>query len=132
MRREPTPAERKLWSALRNWQVDGLKFRRQVPIGPYIADFFCPTARLIVEVDGDTHGKPNHDLRRDRWMHAQGLRVLRVWNNEVLSTLDGVLQHIRDAVRTAPLPPTPSRKGRGSKAAELAPSPCGRGLGEGS
>jgi very-short-patch-repair endonuclease len=119
MRPEPTPPEQKLWYALRRRQVDGLKFRRQVPVGPFIADFYCPPARLVVEVDGATHSDSATDESRDAWMHAQGLRVLRVWNNDVMGNLEGVLAIIRAAARE-PLPPTlvcfaaQARKGRGS------------------
>jgi very-short-patch-repair endonuclease len=132
MRRQPTPSERKLWFALRNWQVDGLKFRRQVLIGPYIADFFCPAARLVIEVDGATHAGSETDPRRDQWMRAQGLRVLRVWNNEVMGNLEGVLEIIRAAARE-PLPPAPSRKGRGRRFARSSSPPplAGGGRGEG-
>ena len=111
MRHEPTQGEAALWRALRTRQLDHVKFRRQQPIGPFIADFFCPAARLVVEIDGITHIDPGADARRDRWMQAQGLRVLRFTSAEVAGNLDGVLGAIRDAV--GPLPPTPSRKGRG-------------------
>ena len=113
LRRHATPAERALWQALRNWQLGGIRFRRQVPIGPYIADFFCPPAHLVVEVDGATHADSRTDPARDRWMAAQGLRVLRVWNNDVLGNMEGVLAVIREAAgpgmpraprRSSPLP----------------------------
>jgi len=110
MRRSPTRAERMLWRSLRAGQIDGLKFRRQTPIGLFIADFFCPSARLVIEVDGITHDDP----RRDAWMRQQGLRVLRVWDDDVIWNRDGVLQIVR-AIALRPLPPTPSRKGRGSR-----------------
>ncbi len=101
MRREPTRGEAMLWRALRTRQIDGLKFRRQAPIGPYIADFFCPSARLVVEIDGATHTDPAADAARDRWMRAQGLRVLRFWSDDVGGNLDGVLERIRQ-VATGP------------------------------
>jgi very-short-patch-repair endonuclease len=113
MRREPTPAERVLWKALRDKQLHGLKFRRQVPLGPYIVDFYCSTARLVVEVDGVVHADSTTDPARDEWLRARGLRVLRFWNDEVLKNIDGVLIVIAETTR-GPLPPTPSRKGRGS------------------
>jgi very-short-patch-repair endonuclease len=75
-------------------------------------DFFCPSARLVVEVDGWTHAEPEVDRARDGWLRAQGLRVLRIWNNEVMANRGGVLEVIRAAARETP-PPTPSRKGRG-------------------
>ena len=96
MRRDPTRGEARLWRALRTRQIDGLKFRRQAPIGPYIADFFCPTARLVVEIDGATHTDLAADAARDRWMHAQGLVVLRFWGDDVADNLDGVLARIRE------------------------------------
>ncbi len=95
MRRYPTPQENALWLALRNRQLGGVKFRRQVAMGGYIADFYCPAARLVVEVDGATHADSAADSRRDAWMRGQGLRVLRVWNNDVSSNLSGVLEQIR-------------------------------------
>jgi len=113
MRREPTPAERVLWKALRDKQLHGLKFRRQVPLGPYIVDFYCSAARLVVEVDGVVHADSTTDLVRDEWLRAQGLYVLRFWNDEVLKDIDGVLIVIAGTSR-GPLPPAPSRKGRGS------------------
>ena len=81
---------------MRTRQIDGLKFRRQVPIGPFIADFFCPAMRLVVEVDGATHTDPMSDGARDRWMHAQGSVVLRFWGDDVADNLDGVLAQIRE------------------------------------
>jgi len=106
MRRSPTPAECALWHALRRRQIGGMKFRRQAPIGPFIVDFYCPPARLVVEVDGETHAESVTDPARDSWLRAQGLRVLRFWNNEVLGNLDGMLSTIFDAVRaTRPLTP---------------------------
>ena len=113
MRREPTPAERVLWKALRDKQLHGFKFRRQVPLGPYIVDFYCPAARLVVEVDGVVHADSQTDPTRDEWLRGQGLCVLRFWNDEVLRNVDGVLTVIAETMR-GPLPPAPSRKGRGS------------------
>jgi very-short-patch-repair endonuclease len=112
-----TDAERKLWLALRAHRLNGLSFRRQVPVGPYIVDFVCHDARLIVEVDGGQHADSVADQRRDAWLESAGYRVLRFWNNEVLGNLDGVLSQIVDAAGTkepTPLPaaappPSPSR-----------------------
>ncbi len=100
LRRNQTRAEAKLWSALRNRQLAGLKFRRQVPLGPYVVDFFCTSASLVVEVDGGQHGVPDgrsQDARRTRWLESQGYRVIRFWTNEVSETLEGVLAVIREA-----------------------------------
>ncbi len=86
-----TEAERKLWFALRDRRFAGFKFRRQVPIDRFIADFVCFEARLVIEVDGSQHAGSMQDRWRDRWFAANGFRVLRFWNNEVLSNLEGVL-----------------------------------------
>ena len=78
----------------------GLKFRRQVPLGPYVVDFFCLSVSLVVEVDGGQHGVADgrsQDARRTRWLEAQGYRVMRFWNNEVSDNLEGVLAVILEA-----------------------------------
>ena len=108
LRRNATVAEIRLWSRLRRKQLEGFRFRRQHPLGSYIVDFFCPEARLIVEVDGGQHGEENaHDARRTKWLEARGYRVVRFWNNEVLSNTDGVLTTILFALRAWP-PSLPS------------------------
>ena len=91
LRTRMTDAERKLWFALRDRRFARFKFRRQVPIGPFIADFVCFEARVVIEVDGGQHAESLQDQRRDRWLAANRFRVLRFWNNEVLSNLEGVL-----------------------------------------
>ncbi len=93
MRKEMTAAERALWYALRDRRFMGLKVRRQVPIGPYIADFYCADHRLIIEADGSGHGSLR-DLRRDQWLAAQGFRILRLWNRDILMNLPGCLDAI--------------------------------------
>jgi len=93
MRREKGRAERKLWYKLRGLNRQGFQFRQQAPIGPYIADFCDHTAKLIVEVDGAQHGESQglaSDKRRTRWLESQGYRVLRFWNNDVLTNISGV------------------------------------------
>jgi len=88
-----TPAERKLWHALKAHRFQGLHIRRQVPMGPYVADFICHAARIVIEVDGSQHGYDRHikrDQVRDAWFDARGYRVLRFWNHEVLTGLDSV------------------------------------------
>jgi very-short-patch-repair endonuclease len=105
LRRQLTDAERKLWSALRNRQLDGAKFRRQQPIGPFIADFVCQERRLIVEADGGQHAESTADDRRTAFRESKGYRVLRFWNNDILSNLDGVAEVIAAALST----PHPAR-----------------------
>jgi very-short-patch-repair endonuclease len=123
MRQDCTRAEQLLWYRLRTERLNGLKFRRQVPIGPYIADFFCPSARLVVEVDGATHVDRRTDTQRDAWMESQGLRVIRFWNDEVTNNLEGVLRAIELAAdcptgeipETPTPPPSPLPQGEGEK-----------------
>jgi very-short-patch-repair endonuclease len=91
LRARMTDAECKLWFALRDRRFAAFKFRRQVPVGPFIADFVCYNARVIVEVDGGQHSASQSDQRRDRWLVANDFQVLRFWNNDVLRNLDGVL-----------------------------------------
>jgi very-short-patch-repair endonuclease len=101
LRRQLTDAERKLWSILRKRQLDGLRFRRQVPIGPYIADFVCLEQRLIIEVDGGQHAvATEEDAVRTDWLRAQDFRVIRFWNNDVLGNPDGIHEAICDVIRT--------------------------------
>ena len=104
LRRRMTDAELILWSRLRARQLDGFKFRRQHPVAPYIADFACVEAKLIVELDGDTHGTPKelaHDARRSAFLEAAGWTVIRAFNVDVYRNLDGVLTQISDALHTA-------------------------------
>ena len=97
-RRAMTPPEARLWVRLRNRALDGLKFRRQHPIGPYVLDFYCAEAKLAVEVDGAGHSHPDrieHDRRRTAWLERRGLAVFRIAAEEVRINLDGVLTSIR-------------------------------------
>jgi len=97
LREDFTLAEQKIWAHLRRKHVVGLKFRRQQPIGPYIVDFFCPAAGLIIEVDGDTHAdKEQHDAARTRWLEGEGYRVIRFVNSEVHRHLNLVLERISE------------------------------------
>jgi very-short-patch-repair endonuclease len=115
LRRSLTDAERKLWFAPRDRRFANYKFRRQVPIGPYVADFLCYGPRLLIEVDGGQHAESVRDQRRDRWFNDNGFRVLRFWNNEVLGNLEGVLTLILTELGDAP--PHPARlRGRPSPA----------------
>ena len=94
MRANETSAEQKLWGALRNRQLGGLKFSRQISIAPFFADFVCRDLKLIVEVDGATHSTPDElakDSARDAVLAAKGYRVFRVHNDELYNNLDGVL-----------------------------------------
>ena len=102
LRQKMTNAEKRLWSLVRNNRL-GLKFRRQVPFGPYIADFFCFSAKLVVELDGSQHYRAEdkeYDTRRDEYLEAHGLTVLRFSNKEFLANQDGVCQIIRERVRS--------------------------------
>ena len=99
MRREMTEAELKLWSILRNRALVGVKFRRQVPIGNYIADFCCLDRRLIVELDGGQHAEQEAaDALRSRFLSGKGFRVLRFWNDQVLSGSEFVVAEILAAI----------------------------------
>lgn len=101
LRREQTDAEKTLWMKLRDKQLEGVKFRRQQPIGPYIVDFVSFGRRLIIEIDGGQHDEENvraKDERRTAWLEERGYRILRFWNNEVLIDLEGVLERIKEAL----------------------------------
>ncbi len=117
LRTTPTDAEIRLWSYLRRKQLDGFRFRRQQPIGPYIVDFFCPAAKLIIEVDGGQHAvREKADASRTRWLEERGYRVVRFWNNEVLANTDGVIWAILEAWRAYPPPYPPPQGGGGGTA----------------
>jgi very-short-patch-repair endonuclease len=108
LRSTMTDAEERLWMRLRGDQISGHRFRRQVPIGPYVLDFACRKARLAIEVDGGQHATASleHD-RRTAWLTSRGYRVLRFWNNQVLTEMDAVLESIRTALGAQQ---SPSRK----------------------
>ena len=108
LRSHMTESEYALWRHLRARRLNGEKFRRQQPIGPYVVDFVHFGARLIVEVDGGQHNDAPRDEKRDNWLREQGFTVMRFWNNEIMSNLDGVLATIMDAVTESPLSPGPS------------------------
>ena len=115
LRRELTDAERKLWGLLRSRQLNGAKFRRQQPIGPFIVDFVCLDRRLVVEADGGQHSGSKRDQQRDAWLSSRGYRLLRFWNRDILGNPDGVICVIADALiaphpaQAAPESPSPSR-----------------------
>src|SRR5262245_60535502 len=100
LRRTMTRAETLLWRYLKAGHLDGLQFRRQVPMRNYIADFVCHAARLVIELDGESHdfeSRQRDDARRDAWLRSQGFAVLRFTNDDVLGNLSGVLESIREA-----------------------------------
>ena len=98
LRGAQTDAERKIWFALRDRRLGGFKFVRQEAIGPYVAHFVCREKRLIIELDGGQHADNPRDVIRDAYLMQEGYRVLRFWNNDVLSNRDGVLLTILDAL----------------------------------
>jgi len=95
LRVDQTNAETVLWNRIRNRQIDGYKFVRQVPILGYICDFVCRERRLVIEVDGGQHNESAADAIRDRRLMDEGYRVLRFWNNDVLGNIEGVLMTIQ-------------------------------------
>ena len=116
LRSQQTEAERRLRYHVRAHRLMGLKFKRQKPIGPYIADFICDEYNLIVELDGSQHqDSSEYDCYRDAWLREQGFTVLRFWNNDVMQQTEVVLEAIRLAVE-CPLSPDPSpARGRGER-----------------
>ena len=117
LRNNPTAAEVKLWTLLRNRQSAGTRFNRQVPIGPYICDFVARTARLIIEGDGGQHAiHQNSDAVRSDYLRAQGYSLIRFWNNEVLENMEGVAVAIKQSLMDRPSPsPSRLREGRNKK-----------------
>ena len=99
LRKVMTDAERKLWSLLRNRKLTGLKFRRQVPVGPYVADFLSFQARLIIEADGGQHADSLRDAERDAWFRHQGFTVIRYWNSDILTNPDAILATLLERAR---------------------------------
>ena len=105
LRRTATPAEQALWKVLRNRALVGAKFRRQPPLGPFILDFFCSEAALVVEADGAPHfPRPARDLARDRWRRAIGGSILRIPTRDILDHPDRTLRRIRARLALSPLP----------------------------
>jgi very-short-patch-repair endonuclease len=122
LRQRMTRAETLLWRYIKAHRIEGLGFRRQVPLGDYIADFVCHSGRVIVELDGESHdfeSRRKIDRRRDAWFESQGYAVLRFTNDQVLRELEGVVHVIRETVctRRADPPPCPSpTRGEGTRA----------------
>lgn len=102
MRRIPTDAEARLWAVLRSRQLQNFKFRRQHPVGPYIADFAYIAQRMIVEADGGQHAENSDDARRTAALESWGWQVLRFWNTDILSNTEGVLTAILQALQEKP------------------------------
>ena len=115
LRRRQTDAERRLWARLRDRRLFGVKFVRQMPVGPYVVDFCCRERKLIVELDGGQHAaQAAYDARRTVFLVEQGYRVLRFWDNEALGNRDGVLQRVAEALGSPSPRPSPQRgEGRG-------------------
>lgn len=115
LRGRMSDAERRLWYHLRAHRFADHKFKRQVPIGPYVVDFACLNRKLIIELDGGQHAEKAADRRRDTWLETQGFAVLRFWNNDVLKNTDGVLEMIMTTLNERPspgalrAPPSPQR-----------------------
>jgi very-short-patch-repair endonuclease len=108
LRKRQTDAERKLWSKLRNRQLDGWKFKRQFPFGPYVLDFYCFDANLVIELDGSQHAaaRAEYDWARTQFLEAEGLQVIRVWNVDVLTNIAGVVDGIYLVLGAKPAPPS--------------------------
>jgi very-short-patch-repair endonuclease len=114
LRKRSTDVEQLLWSRLRAGRFEGMKFRRQHPIGQYIADFVCLERKLIIELDGGQHALPDEilkDRQRDAWLEKEGYTVIRFWDNEVLANTSGVLEAIRERLHRTPSPQSPPLKG---------------------
>ena len=121
-RKNPTDSEMRLWSHLRRRQIAGIRFRRQVSIGPYIVDFASHEAKLVIEVDGGQHDRGSaKETARTRRIQQDGFRVLRFWNSEVLGNIEGVVLSIETELAADPHPNPPPQGGRGFLAT---PRPC--------
>jgi very-short-patch-repair endonuclease len=115
LRNNATQAERRLWQHLRSRQLTGIRFNRQVPIGPYICDLVARTPKLIIELDGGQHAEAaDYDANRTTFLQQRGYRVIRFWNNDVLENLEGVLTVIEEALKHSPSP-GPSRAAGGEQ-----------------
>ena len=132
LRANMTDAERRLWAALSARKIAGVRFNTQFPIGPFICDFVSRRAKLVIEVDGGQHAEAEAaDTARTRYIEAQGYRVIRFWNHDVLGNLDGVVTEIERVLMDRPSP-SPSRKREGSEIGLHSPSSLPSRLREGS
>jgi very-short-patch-repair endonuclease len=118
LRQSQTDAEHRLWHLLRGSRLAGSKFRRQHPVPPYVLDFYCCAAKLAVELDGSLH---SHDVDqvRTRFLAPQGIRILRFWDNDVLSKTEAVIESILTSLQDPTLTPTPLPMGEGLKSSDL-------------
>jgi very-short-patch-repair endonuclease len=114
LRRASTEAEHRIWRLLRGSRLNGFKFRRQYAVPPYVLDFYCHSAKLAVELDGSQHSN-QIDLERSRFLERQGIRIIRFWDNDVLSRTEAVLESILTSLRAPTLTPTPLPVGEGPK-----------------
>jgi very-short-patch-repair endonuclease len=115
LRRDSTDAERIIWSALRAHRLNGASFRRQTPVGRYVADFVCHAAKLVIEIDGGQHFESEQmkrDAKRNSFLASKGFRVLRFNNRDVMTNREGVLETIASALESAPSPTLPRKRGR--------------------
>jgi ATP-dependent helicase HrpA/adenine-specific DNA-methyltransferase len=139
LRQAPTWAEKQMWKLLRNRRFVGFKFRRQHPIGPYVADFYCVAAKLAIELDGDVHGTPKqreHDAAKERYLSGLGIRTLHFWNIDLLEHEDDVLtvilRELENRAGSNPHPdPLPSERERGQTVRSLLHRSGGKGQDEG-
>ncbi|HET8533929.1 MAG TPA: DUF559 domain-containing protein [Sphingomicrobium sp.] len=113
LRNNATPAERALWWELSARKIVGVRFNRQVPIGPFVCDFVSRSRKLVIEIDGGQHDwRSDEDAARTRYIEAQGFRVIRFWNHDVLERIEGVVKEIERVLADMPSP-APSRKREG-------------------
>ncbi|MCC6203760.1 MAG: DUF559 domain-containing protein [Hyphomicrobiales bacterium] len=122
LRRDDTEPEYRFWGELRGRRLNGYKFVRQIPLGPYIVDFLCRERLLVVELDGAQHSESHSDLRRDGWLNAHGYSVLRFWNDEILRERRAVLDTLLAVLEGRIFSPSP-----GLRFAPATLSPAGRG-----
>ena len=128
LRRDMTDAERIIWNGIRAHRMLGMNFRRQTPIGPFIVDFVCHTAWLIIEIDGGQHYEAENmkrDAQRDAFLVSKGYQILRFSNHDVMTNRQGVLETIATAIVHAPSPPLPRKRGREQAVPVARPGPIG-------